>query len=166
MNSILSYAIEYILLPHLLQSVLVDFEDSKISLDPILRNANLSYGNNSGDAQYIYNSNNTFFVHTVSGDFYTIAIDKRDKESPVVHARKTYHSSNERVLSIHPTTVGMIVEYDNQVRLFSGGKWFVINKSAVLSVRTFIRSKRYKSVVVMTTEEGIILSSFFDENAN
>ena len=147
-------------------SVLTNFEHEKTSLDSLLRNGNLPYDKDSGDIQYVYNSSNTFFVHTISGDFYTISIDKRDKESPIFRSKRTYESSKERILSIHPTNVGMVIEYDDQVKLFSGGQWFVVNDSAVLSVRTFIRSKRYKSMAVITTEEGITLSSFFDENVN
>ncbi len=146
------------------RTVLTEIGKEKKSLDFLFEEVFTAKKDKLESVQYIYNSRNTFFIYA-NGEFITLGVGKREQEMNIRYSRsyKT-NKSNDRILSIHPTGVGLIIETDDQVQLFSGGEFHPIIKSEVLSIRTFLRSKRYKNVVTITGEDGILITGFFDEN--
>jgi len=117
------------------------------------------------DVQYVFNSSNTIFVNTIHGQFFSIGISTTDQMDPRIRYSRAYSGTRSRMLSASPTRVGLLVETDDEVLLFAGGEWLVIVDSAVLSVRTFMRSKRYQNMSALTLEDGILITSFFDDTS-
>jgi len=145
------------------RKILVEVGTEIFELDYLFENL-LENGNiEDYTIQYVYNSNTTMFVHTLEGYFYVVGIQKSDGEHPKVRFTKTFKGENTRILSVHPCKTGLIIETNNKVFLFANGDWYHILDSEVLSVRTHSKSKRYQNIVVDTTEEGIYITSMFDE---
>jgi hypothetical protein len=65
---------------------------------------------------------------------------------------------------MHPTGVGLILETDDQVLLFANGEFYSVVNSEVLSVRTFIKSRRYKNVVAIAREDGVLITGLFQDH--
>jgi hypothetical protein len=115
--------------------------------------------------QYVYNSNKDFFVHTRDGSFFSVRMQYSPKDSePKFRYSRTDKGDNVRILSVNTTKVGLVIETDYTIFLFSNGEWFHILDAEVLTVRTFPRSKRFQNMVAITTEEGIWLIGLFDDS--
>jgi hypothetical protein len=144
------------------KALLTEIGTESIDLEYILESINIDTGNDLDTIQFVYNSANTIFVHTTEGTFYSIGIRKVSDDRPKVSFTRTYKGRDTQVLSMNSCSSGMIVETNNTVWLFSNREWFPIVESEVLSVRTFLRSKRYKNLVLITNEEGLFITSVFD----
>lgn len=149
------------------RTVLLDIVPQKMSLEPLLQKMSDVEKEDSERIQYVFNSNNTFFMFSASGQLQTVGIGKREDELSIRYSR-TYRTkrSDVRVLSMHPTNLGLVLETDDQILIFANGEIFSLLDTEVLSVRTFIRSRRYKSLVVMTREDGVIVTGLFQEDRN
>lgn len=67
-----------------------------------------------------------------------------------------------RILDAKPSALGLVVETMNSVQLFTDDAWLPLLDSPALSVRTFPRSRRYRNLVSVVTEEGLFLIGLFD----
>ena len=145
--------------------VLTDFNTNKIILDAILDQAFLINKKRPSTVRYVYNSNNSFFMYTDDGEFLTVSLRKTAEEITVKssHAYEIWNGK-KRVLSMHPTGVGLILETDDQVLLFADDEFYPIVNSEVLSVRTFIKSRRYKNVVAIAREDGVLITGLFQDH--
>jgi hypothetical protein len=114
--------------------------------------------------QYEFNSNKSLFLQTINGHLYTFTIQQENGGDPEVSLQRTSTGAGDRILSAMPVRSGIVVETYDQVKVFSNGKWYVILDSAALSVRTFSRSKRFRDLVAITTEEGVFLVGLFNES--
>ena len=147
------------------KTVLTNIGAEKIDLDYLFEKIFAVEMEELASIRYIYNSNNVFFIYTTQGDLFTIGVGKRGQDITVQYTRvHKNEQANTRILSMHPTNVGLVLETDDQILLFANGNFLPIINSSVLSVRTFMRSKRYKNIVAITREDGVLVTSFFEEN--
>lgn len=121
------------------------------------------YGVEKESIQYTYNSSSVIFIHTIDGNFYSLGIRTPRQGRPQLKFRRTYKGAQTRILSANATSAGLVVETDHRILLFSRNDWFPILESEVISVRTFPRSRRYRNIVALTTENGVIIVGLFDE---
>ncbi|MGB8646968.1 MAG: hypothetical protein WCF84_17155 [Anaerolineae bacterium] len=147
------------------RTVLTDFNPITLDLGYLLNDVSFPDLKNSGSVKAVYNSDNRLFIHTSSGQFIIVGLRKREGE-PVVTFRRVYQTeeTNLRILSMHPASFGLVLETDDRILIFTNGKFYPILDSEVLSVRTFNQSKRYRNIVLTTTEEGILITAVFQEN--
>jgi hypothetical protein len=78
---------------------------------------------------------------------------------------KEYSSSQSRIISAAATRAGIVFERDADVSVWSQNSWQKFVKEPALSVRTFIKSKRYQNLVAVTLAKGLQLTGLFDEGA-
>lgn len=145
---------------HVLTGITQESMDLKFLFDHIYT----EYGVERDSVQYVYNSTNTIFIHCLDGNFYSVGISPKKLEEGRVRFTKTYKGQGTRILSVHSTETGLIIETDNRVFLFAHGRWWPLMESAVLSIRTFPRSKSFRNLVALTTEEGLHLVGLFDDD--
>lgn len=140
--------------------ILVDFEEEKENLDYLFEG--LGTQEAPVPVRYAYNSNNTFFVQTEDGDFATVGTRRDRGDEPAAQFARSYAGTGGRILSAHFVAPGLVLETDDQVLAFVNGEVMPIVSSEVLSVRSFMRSKRYRNLVTITKEDGILLTSLFE----
>jgi hypothetical protein len=119
---------------------------------------------NKESIQYTYNSDKELIIYTSDGMFYALEFRKSTGQLPTLRFTKTYKGVNNRVLSIKPSKLGLIIETDNAVYLFKNGTWNHILDSEIISVRTHEENRHLQNIVIITKEDGIILSSLFDDS--
>jgi hypothetical protein len=116
------------------------------------------------DIQYSYNTNNTFFVHTTSGDFHSLHLSYPENGKLKISREKTYTGSKTRIVSAHTLATGVVIETDDHILHFdNNGNWSLIEDNEVMMIRTFPRSTSYQNIVAITQEEGVLLASVLDE---
>jgi len=145
------------------RTVLTNIGTERISLSFLFDRIQQDYGIDRDAVQYTYNSNNMVFIHTWRGDFYFLGLKDIWGEEPSVRFTRTYKGEGTRILSAHWSKPGLVIETDERVLLFAHGEWHAIIESAVLSVRTFPKSRRFQNLVAVTTEDGVLLAGMFDE---
>lgn len=147
------------------RQVLTGIGTERVDLGYLLEHVQAEFGVSKESLQYVYNSKHDVFIHTLDGNFYSIEISLQKIGGPKIRFTRTYKGKGTRILSAHPTDVGLIIETDKRVFLFANERWWSIMESAVLSIRTFPRSKRFRNLVALTTEEGLHLVGLFDEDS-
>jgi len=114
--------------------------------------------------QYTFNSDRVLFVHTISGEFYSMSLRRSGQDRPPqLQLTRTYKGAGVRILSAASTRFGVVVETDDRVLLFSEGQWLPLLESPAISVRTFPGSRRYMNVIAITNDEGLHLVSVLKE---
>jgi hypothetical protein len=73
-----------------------------------------------------------------------------------------YPGVNGRVVSVHGSGTGVVVETDFACHLFVKGGLLPLLEREALSVRTFNSSKRYRNLVAATVEDGVYLVAMVD----
>jgi hypothetical protein len=124
------------------------------------------------DVQYVWNSHGSFFVNTYTHGFLTAVVNGAGAAGDAdtvgglslgdVHVSR-YDEISERVLSVHPTAVGAVVETDFKVLLFAEGKMTQLLGEEAISVRTFPGSKRFRHLVLITVDSGIYILGLVPE---
>lgn len=145
------------------RTLITEMGREKLDLTYLLSEVRNGYGVEQDAVQFSYNSNNTFFVHTIDGDFYSLSVRNAERHEPTVRFSRTHKGAGTRILSASHSKVGVVVETDSRVLLFSGGDWFPIDESEAISVRTFSNSRRYQNIVAITKEDGLLLAGLFDD---
>lgn len=165
--------------------VLVGIDESVVQLDPLFHGLKTQFQLDRSDVQFVYNSSGMFFLNTFSGRLFgarieyqhpgTLDLDYDDDSAirqeqryaakPVLKYLKEYIGTKSSVIGASSTRAGMVFERDADVVLWSNNNWHTLASAPALSVRTFMRSKRYKQLVAITLEGGIQLTGLFDENA-
>jgi hypothetical protein len=120
------------------------------------------FGVNVGSVQYVYNTNNAFFVNTFAGAFFVFGVRHSEDGSAEISYRKKYDSHGDRVLMTTMTKLGLIAETDERVILFRNGEWQVLVDTPAISVRSFARSRRYQNLVLVVADEGVYLIGVYD----
>ncbi len=115
------------------------------------------------DIQYMYNDDKQLFIHTFEGYFYVFQMGIAESGAPFIRMKDTYKSGYTRILNAYAVDSGLIVETDEHILLFADGTWTPILNDVALSIKTFQRSDRYRNLVAITLEEGLLLTSLFDE---
>ncbi len=146
------------------RTVLTEIENERIELDYLLASLFQKYALTDEAIQYMYNSNNVFFIHTYDGHFYSLGLRHSDTGRPVPTFTRTYKGASARVLSSQPLKGSYVIETDKRVFLFSNSNWDLILDEPVVTVRTFVRSRHYQNLIVAITESGLMLVSIFDDS--
>lgn len=135
----------------------------RVELDFLVDRLKADEGVEADDVQFIWNSSSSFFVNTFSKGFFTLVLEeKADTASPWrVHVRR-YSDVPERVVAVHTTPAGWVVETDFRLFLFTRGILTPLLDEEPLSVRSFPGSKRYRHLIAATVEEGVHLISLID----
>ncbi len=119
------------------------------------------------NTQYSYNSNNSFFVRTNAGKFYSYKIKKSRDASTSILPNSIPEKSISRIVSVNPTKVGPVIETSNRIVILSNetGQLEVLHDGRAIAIKTFPQSKRFQHLVAITIDEGVLLVSLFDEAA-
>ncbi len=147
------------------RKVITEIGSEKIDLGYLLDLLMTEYAVSKQSIQFTYNSTSVMFVHTNEGNFYALGIKSSKGKQPKLQFSRTYKGFGTRILGVNPTEAGLVIEADRRVLLFSDHNWYPIQETDVISVRTFPRSRRYRNVVAMTLEDGLMLVGLFDEKA-
>jgi hypothetical protein len=105
------------------------------------------------DIQFVWNSSTRYFINTYNNGFYS-AYRTSDGVGFTKHG-----TADGRVVAVHTSAFGWIVETDFRCYLMSQGRLHALVDREPLSVRTFAGSKRYRRVVAITVEDGVYLVS-------
>jgi hypothetical protein len=147
------------------KSVVTDIAKIPFSLNHLYSYLREKYSVEEFAIQFAFNSSIVIFINTFNGHFYSLGLNGRETTSPRISFSKSYKGTGNRILSASPSRAGLVIETDNQVLLFANGDWQTLVDSPVLSVRTFINSKRFQHLITITTEEGVWLINAFDVNS-
>ena len=88
-----------------------------------------------------------------------MGVKKEEGEPAEIRYTRSHPIKRAEILDMRSSRSGIVVETETAILLFHEGEWHSVHQGEVLTVRTFSRSKRYKNLIVVTTEEGITLSS-------
>ncbi len=114
--------------------------------------------------QYSYNTKNTFFVHTHDGQLYSLHMSFPMESEPKMRFTKAYKGNKSRIVSAHALASGLAIETDDRVFYFDfDGRWFPLDNTEAMEIRTFPRSERYQNITAITQEDGLLLVSVFDD---
>ena len=147
------------------RSILTSFEPEE-GLDYLLSSLFEAENVQPADVQFIYNSNRVFFVHTYGGQFYSLGFQKHPvhKDKLVQSWSSTYKGQHTRINSAHMLRSSTLIETDQRIWLFADNEWTSVLEGEVISLRTFVRSKRFQHMMCFVQENAIILGSMFDES--
>jgi hypothetical protein len=151
--------------------VLIGLDEDQVSLRELFGEATAKHNVPVEDVQFVFNSKHNFFLNTYSGRFFGAGVkdvwteDVTKKREPRLRYVKEYSRSESRILSAGATRVGVVLERDTDVSVWAQDEWHTFIDEPALSVRTFIKSKRYQNLVVATLTKGVQLTGLFDENS-
>ena len=145
-------------------TTLTHIDNSETDLDYLLVALESKFNVPARRIQYTYNFLHHLFVQADDGTCYSISLSASTTEKvQTTHAKKYKHILS-RILGVNTTRVGQVIETVDGVYLFAKNELIQLIDSGVLSVRTFGRSRRYKNIVLLTTENAILLMSVFDDS--
>jgi hypothetical protein len=149
------------------RSIVTDVGTNKIDIDNFIREKNSAALERRhislGEIEYSFNSNSALFLQTTDGHFYSFGIRQPKEGDPKVSSAKTYRGVETQILSASTIRPGVVIETHDEVLLLVRNKLSTLVATQALSVRTFMRSKRFQNLVAVITEEGILLSGIFDD---
>jgi hypothetical protein len=150
------------------RAIVTDVGTNEIDINSFIREKNsatLERRHISLDTiEYSFNSNSALFLQTADGHFYSFGIRQPQEGDPRVSSTKSYRGVETQILSASTIRPGVVVETHDEVLLLVRNKWSTLIAEQALSVRTFMRSKRFQNLVAVITEEGILLSGIFDDH--
>ena len=127
------------------------------SLDFLLEELSRQKSLESDQIQFVWNSSGAFFVNTFERGFFTIIWSRSEDQAKERVIVTEYPGVTGRVVSVHRSGAGVIVETDFSCHLFSEGSFISLLNEEALNVRTFSSSKRYRNLMAATVEEGVYL---------
>jgi hypothetical protein len=148
--------------------VLIDIGTDIVSVEDLFTSLERKYDIHKDDIQFVFNSKRVFFLNTYTGRLFGSAfqvpagIGQPGQKSGLAFL-KEYASSGSSIISASATRVGIVFETDSEVSVFANNTWTPIVKESAVSVRTFIRSKRFQNLVAVTLENGLLLTALFDD---
>ena len=148
--------------------IVTDLEESEFNFNSLFVNSSFRNRIDLKNIQFVYNSSKSLFLCTYDGSLFTLGLQSDNSSFPKISYDRKYTGLGSSVSSIHTLGVkkaGIILETDEQVLLFTHGKFIPIFNSEVISIRTFASSKHYKNIVSLTTSNEVVLIAIFDEEA-
>ena len=129
---------------------------------------------NLGEIQFSYNSSNRcFFVYKdgrvmsrnlrksyVKGDTH---FSKNSYELPNLDTMTQKNSSTSKIYSASIFPLGSVLEFFNRIVLVRQNEIKILEERPAISVRTFPASFRYRRIVCVCLEGGIVLHSIFPD---
>lgn len=140
---------------HILTSIGV----RRFEFDHLFREAISRQNEKDAEIEFVFNSNSYLFLHTSTGHFLTMRLKRSEGEPTGIAHIGSRGIRRADILGMRSSRAGLVVETETAILLFHEGNWHTVHKGEVLTVRTFLRSKRYKNLIVVTTEKGITLLS-------
>jgi hypothetical protein len=131
----------------------------RFEFDPLLQEALSREHEKGARIEFVFNSSNNLFLYTSTGHFLILGVKGEEGEPPQIRYTRSHPIQSAEILSMRSSRAGIIVETEGAIQLFHQGEWQTVHEGEALTVRTFPRSKRYKNLIVVTTEEGVTLSS-------
>lgn len=119
---------------------------------------------------YSFNSGGSFFQILESGEVQVYAVSHRKKDHPrVALTPRSLGSLRGRRLSFRPLSVQFgnkrtIIEMFDRVSVLEENRLEDLEKLAAISLRTFPASRRYRNLILITTETGIVMHSLLPRN--
>jgi hypothetical protein len=132
------------------------------SLDFLLEELSQQKSLESDQIQFVWNSSGAFFVNTFERGFFTIIWSRLEDQAKERVTVTEYPGVTGRVVSVHRSGAGVIVETDFSCHLFSEGSFIPLLDGEALNVRTFTSSKRYRNLMAATVEDGVYLIAIVD----
>ncbi|MDQ5867772.1 MAG: hypothetical protein M3390_18915 [Chloroflexota bacterium] len=143
---------------------ITDIESVPYNVDVLLTQLGTEYGFTRDSIQYAYSSLSTLFLHTWNGDFLTVDINLPNHDGVRARSVHKYNSSLGRVLSADSMGPNrLLVETEQSIMLFADGRWVPVVSGEAISVKTFPRSKRYRNLVAVTLEHGLVLALLYGQ---
>lgn len=133
-------------------------ENTDFATIPEFENYHLSVDN----VQYSFNSANQIYYHTYSGTLFSWFNPHLYGEAHRTSRWRQLDGPGSRILSASHTRAGMVVETDNHVLMLANDQWTKLVSGPVLSVRTYLASKRFKNLISIVAEDGIWLITAWD----
>jgi hypothetical protein len=144
------------------RKVVTDLSVERESLDFLLEKVSQRKNIDLDEVQFVWNSSGAFFINTYDRGFFTVIWSRRDSQEKERVIVTEYPGVMGRVVSVHRSGVGVVVERDFACHLFHKGSFIPLLETEVLSVRTFNSSKRYRNLVAATAEDGVYLIAMLD----
>ena len=107
----------------------------KIDLNYILHEIQNKYPLVMDDIQYVSNSNDTIFVFTQSGNFYSLIINSKVEGNPILKYVSKHKVEETNILSTNIFKLGVIIETFDGVWISVSGEWHRLLSKEVLSIR-------------------------------
>jgi hypothetical protein len=139
--------------------VLTSIGVRKFEFDHLFGEALIREDEQGAEVEFVFNSNNYLFLHTSTGHFLVMGVKRAEGEPPEIRYTRSHGIRRAEILGMRSSRTGVVVETETAILLFHEGNWHTVHKGEVLTVRTFPRSKRYKNLIVVTTEKGVTLLS-------
>jgi len=136
--------------------VVTHFSTPTDNLAPLVADLKTQRGISRSSVQFVWNSSRAFFINTYDKGFFSAA--------PTAKPGKSYNftrhgTTDGRIVGVHRSGVGWILETDFRVYALSGGTLVELLDEEPLSVRTFEGSKRFRNLIAVTVENGVHLIS-------
>lgn len=114
---------------------------------------------------FSFNLNQAFYLHQKNGPFCVVKIAYKDRLTPhlksVSFGREPFTS---RILSFHEVDGGVVLETLKTVELLTeSGNLVRLHDKPPISIRTYPRSKSYKSLITIVDDDGVHLLSLFPD---
>ncbi len=146
------------------KKVMTRIEQDDIDLTGIVTRDIARRGFELDEVQFAFNSNSNLFLRVYSGEVFVFTIERVNNMLTLRRSRQMF-AMPSRILSMHFGANWSVLETTDSVLLFADRDLTTIVERGVLSVRTYPRSRRYRSLVSIVHEEGVQVAGVFDESA-
>jgi hypothetical protein len=127
------------------------------------------YAIGRNDVDFIWNSSSTLYIQTKQSHFYSAGVRDNADGGRSLRFSKEFDSGVGRILGSAMVQSGndwcLVAEGFERVAILVNGSWQPVVDDQAVSVRTFPGSKRYKNLIAITLNDGVMIASIFDENA-
>ncbi len=150
--------------------IVTDFEDEDKNFDlaSLFATSKSGYKLCLENLQFVHNSSQALFLSTYDGKLFALGLKMHGSSIPTASYIREYEGLSSLISSLHTIYSGnkglVVLETDEQVLLFAGGKFIPIYDDEVISIRTFSRSKYYRNIVSITTANEVLLIAIFDDD--
>ena len=138
-------------------------------MDFLFQGLKTKYNLERREVDFVWNSTATLYVQTKTNHFYSAGVQTGDDGERRVRFSKEYSGGIGRILAATMVRVGknpaLVAEAYDKVGILVGNKWQIVTEGQALTVRTFPGSKRYKNLIAITLNDGVMLASVFDEES-
>jgi hypothetical protein len=146
--------------------LVTSIQSTPFHLDYLLNAIEQQTDDSDSSVQFVFNSSSVIFAQTTDGEIFSLGMRSQEGTPPGIAYSRSFKGARMRILGAHVCKPGAVIEADDSVLLLAEGQWTELLSSPVLTVRTFERSKRFRNLVAITTEEGLWLLSIVNEKAS
>ena len=151
------------------RKVVTGLSKYRSDMDFLFQGLKLKYKLAREDVDFLWNSTATLYVQTKTNHFYSAGIKIGDDGERTLRFSKEFNGGIGRILAATMVRAGkspaLVAEAYDRVAVLVGGRWQIVTEGQALTVRTFPGSKRYKNLIAITLDDGVMLASIFDEQS-